>query len=176
VRAACARELCSTAVGEREVACLREARRVQSEMDVKRICVALACLAVSALAGTGHAEGGEPRGHSGAACRRGPGAGAVVCPIVRDSPYAPAAPLDVSVTVQSSGGSRLTCTFYSRGATGNLIAAFSKSTHSPTATPFFTVPPHYVGFAGSFSVACTLPPGGAVLHYYAGEAVGRDAP
>lgn len=159
-------------------------------MQRKLLWALLAGLLVIALARGSHADTWDHKGQPGAACRPERGeraasfstrdyiqndgvvAGAVACPIVRDSSYPPKAPLDVSVTVQSSGDGPLTCTLHSLGATGNLIGAFSRSTRSaiPT-TLFFTIPPQYVGFGGSAYILCALPPGGLVLNYYAGEAV-----
>jgi hypothetical protein len=155
--------------------------------------MSLAGLAVLVLVNQSRADRSDTRGHSGGACRpvraqnaalfstvgriqyRGSAPDDVVCPVVRERLHAPDAPLDVSITVQSSGGRRLTCTFYSLSSTGNLIGAFSKSTlsESPTAL-FLNVPPGYVGFAGSQYIRCTLPPGGSVLNYYAGETADRQ--
>ncbi len=147
-------------------------------MQRKHLRIPLAGLALIALAGTSDADSWTYKGHSGIECQPVPGAapgaatGAVACPIIRDSPRVPAAPLDVSVTVQGSRASRITCTFYSLGSTGNLIGAFSRSTYSTTpAALFFSIPPQYVGFAGSFHVLCKLPPGGRVLNYHTGEAI-----
>ena len=154
--------------------------------------MSLAGLAVLVLASQSRADSSDTRGHSGSACRpvraenaalfstlgriqhRGGAPEDVVCPVVRERLHAPEAPLDVSITVQSSAGSRLTCTFYSLSSTGNLIGAFSKSTYSafPTAL-FLNVPPGYVGFGGSQYIRCTLPPGGSLLNYYAGESAER---
>jgi hypothetical protein len=139
-----------------------------------RLYITLSVLLITHLARTGHADTWDARGHSGALCHAVP-SHAVVCPVVRDSPYAPQTPFDVSVTVQSSGEGRVRCTLYSLGSTGNLIGAFSRTTDSePPSTLFFSVPPQYVGFAGSAHILCTLPPGGAVLNYYAGVVVETD--
>jgi hypothetical protein len=158
-------------------------------MRVTLLCIPLAAVAVGAFARPSHADRREPMGQPGAACRPALGAraasfairgdiqnlgdalDAVVCPVLRDSAYAPARPLDVSVTVQSAGARRLTCTLHSLGSSGQLIAAFSRSTYGATPTELsFAVPRAFVGVAGSAYIQCALPPGAAVLGYYAGEA------
>jgi hypothetical protein len=155
--------------------------------------MSLAGLAVLVLASQSRADSSDTRGHSGGACRpvraesaalfstvgriqhRGSAPEDVVCPVVRERLHAPQAPLDVSITVQSTGASRLTCTFYSLSSTGNLLGAFSKATYSASPTALFVnVPPGYVGFAGSQYIRCTLPPGGSVVNYYAGETADRE--
>lgn len=153
----------------------------------------LVALVFASAARPSHADTPDYKGHPGSACRpvhgeraaqfaalgaihhRGSAPDSVVCPIVRDSLAAPAAPLDVGIAVQSSGGSRLSCTFYSLGSTGDLIAASSRSTYSATPTTlYFTVRPDHVGFAGSYYIRCALPPGGSIFNYYCGEAADTD--
>ena len=148
-------------------------------------------LALAAFARPSHAGTQEPMGQPGAACRPvlgshaasfatrgdiqnlGAGPDAVVCPVGLAAAPAPGGALEVSVTVESTGDARTTCTLHSLGSSGQLIAAFSRTTFNPTPTALtFNVPSAYLGAAGSAYLACTLPPGAAVIGYHAGEAEG----
>jgi hypothetical protein len=96
----------------------------------------------------------------------------VLCPIVRDTvnEY----DLDIGVTVTKG----VTCQFYIMNYQGHYAGApYQPSSSSPVDTAieiqYFLVkadpnidPP---GFVGYYALACSLPPGGAVLSYISGE-------
>ena len=98
---------------------------------------------------------------------------AVLCPIVRDTVNA--YDLDIGVTVTTG----VTCQFYLMNYQGHYAAGvpFQPSSTTPVDTgieiQYFLIkanpdidPP---GFVGYYTLACTLPLGGAVLSYIAGE-------
>ena len=108
----------------------------------------------------------------GIANNSGRGERSVLCPIVRDTvnEY----DLDIGVTVTKG----VACQFYIMNYQGHYAGApYPPSSTSPVDT---AIEIHYflvkanpnidpLGFVGYYTLACSLPPGGAVLSYTAGE-------
>ncbi|HKE13454.1 MAG TPA: hypothetical protein VKB80_01200 [Kofleriaceae bacterium] len=157
-------------------------------MNLKKPHLALIVTALLGIGGTSLADTWDYKHHAGGQCQpffgssssnytanyfyNFGGVDSITCPVVRDSSYA--STIDAGVTVQSNGG-LLQCNFNSYNSSGGLIASVARYTYSTVPTNlYFSLSPSQVGFDGTFTISCYLPPSSYIFKYIVGEAIDTD--